>query len=126
MQPRADAAAALLRWWSSGERGAGGEFLFPAGLAVFRGHFPGRALVPGVYLLATVVELAAQARGERLEVVAVERAKWSAPALPEVALSVQVSWQERAHGLLLEGAVHAGATVVASCRIVVVSAAAPR
>ena len=126
MQPRVDAAAALLTWSSTADGGADGEFRFPAHLAVFRGHFPGRPLVPGVYLLATVVELAAQARGEQLEVVAVERAKWSAPALPDAALSVRVSWQERAHGLLLEGAVHAGATVVAVGRIGVAAAAAAR
>jgi len=117
MQPRADAAAALLWWASTADGGAGGEFRFPGELAVFRGHFPGRPLVPGVYLLATVVELASRALGRRLEVVAVERAKWSAPALPDAALTVRASWQERAGGLLLDGAVQAGATVVASCRI---------
>jgi 3-hydroxymyristoyl/3-hydroxydecanoyl-(acyl carrier protein) dehydratase len=125
MQPRADAAAALLSWAPAGAGEAGGEFRFPAELAVFRGHFPGRPLVPGVYLVATVVELAVRALGVPLEVIALERAKWSAPALPDAALTTTVSWQESTGGLLLDGTVHAGATLVASCRISVAAGPAP-
>jgi 3-hydroxymyristoyl/3-hydroxydecanoyl-(acyl carrier protein) dehydratase len=119
MQPSHDAAAALCSWSASGAGAAAGVFRFPGSLPVFRGHFPGRPLVPGVYLLASVAELARRAQGTPLMVVAVERAKWSAPALPDTDLTVSVAWQARPGGLLLDGTVHAGQTVVASCRLAV-------
>jgi 3-hydroxyacyl-[acyl-carrier-protein] dehydratase len=121
MQPCADARAARRSWSLIGPTVAQGEWLFAADLPVFRGHFPDRPLVPGVYLIACVVELACVARACRLTLRLVERAKWSAPALPSTLLTVQVVWstQAQAQSLRLDGTVRSGETLVASCRLVV-------
>ena len=87
MRPFQDVALAL------GERSLDGNsaqanLCFSVDLPVFAGHFPGRPLVPGVYLLAAI--LLSAAPGARL--LAVERAKWRRPALPGQLLTVHATW----------------------------------
>ncbi len=119
MEPRRDARTSLSTWSLTGPASAAGTCCFPASLPVFAGHFPGRPLVPGVYLLAAVAELAGRALGRPLTILQIERAKWSAPALPDTVLTLQVAWSDLPGGLQLDGTVHAGETVAASCRLVV-------
>jgi 3-hydroxymyristoyl/3-hydroxydecanoyl-(acyl carrier protein) dehydratase len=119
MRPGADARTALGAWALDGEGRARGAAVFAADLPVFAGHFPGAPLVPGVYLLAAVAELAGRALGRELEVVEVARAKWSAPALPGRQLAVAVAWRPADGGLALDGTVSDGAVVCATCRLLV-------
>ena len=44
--------------------------------AVYRGHFPGKAVTPGVLMLQAVVELLAQASGKPLSLKRVSNAKY--------------------------------------------------
>ncbi len=119
MRPTADAVGALLEWTSTGPAAARGVCRFPAALPVLTGHFPGAPLVPGVYLLAVVAELAGRALGHGVEIVAVERAKWSAPAYPERVLTVTVDWRDGTAGIVLDGTVADGAVACATCRLLV-------
>ena len=119
MTPVSDTRAALLRWQREGEVAASGVVRYAAGLPVFTGHFPGQPLVPGVYVLATVAEVAAQALARPLTLRAIERAKWSAPAYPDQDLMVTVGWRPVDGGLQLDGTVTGPSGVCATCRLTV-------
>lgn len=118
MTPVADVRSALTTWERSGETSARGTVRLPASLPVFAGHFPGAPLVPGVYVLATLAEVAARA-GIGAQVVAVERAKWSAPAYPDQDLVATVAWKSVEGGWQLDGEVANPAGVCATCRLIV-------
>jgi 3-hydroxyacyl-[acyl-carrier-protein] dehydratase len=91
MQPARDAAQAVNDIVVT-DGGASGRAVFAPSLPVFAGHFPGRPLVPGVYLLAALAEVARRCGVAGGEIRAIERAKWSAPAFPgqELRLCVRV------------------------------------
>ena len=78
----ADVAAAL-----DGVRidadGRFGPLRFPAGLAVFAGHFPGLPLVPGVYLLELARQVASRRHGAALRLREVVDAKFTAEVHPD-------------------------------------------
>jgi hypothetical protein len=103
MRPTDDARAALVSWSRTGDGAAKGIFRFPGDLPVFRGHFPGHPLVPGVYQLAAMAEVAACALGRTVEIRFVDRAKWSAPARPDQELTVEVEWYAIDEGYLIDG-----------------------
>ena len=76
--------------------------------------------MPGVYLLAAVAALAGRALGQTLEIAAIERAKWSAPAYPERLLTVTVAWRAADAGLVLDGTVADAQVICATCRLHVI------
>jgi hypothetical protein len=119
MMPVSDTRTALLRWQREGESAASGVVRYPAALPVFAGHFPGRPLVPGVYVLATLAEVAAQALARPLTLRAIERAKWSAPAYPDQDLIVAVGWRPVEGWLRLDGTVTGPTGICATCRLMV-------
>lgn len=63
----------------------------------FAGHFPGRPIVPGVWLLAEVVELLRRA-GEPTDSLTIAQAKFLAPVGPGAELLVRVWQPEGASG----------------------------
>jgi 3-hydroxymyristoyl/3-hydroxydecanoyl-(acyl carrier protein) dehydratase len=115
--PTADAAESLVDWAAAEGGGASGRFVFKASLPVFRGHFPGRPLLPGVHQLAAVAETARRALGPA-EVEAIERAKWSAPAFPDQPLAVEAQWREREGRIVVDGTVRGPDGVCATCRLI--------
>jgi 3-hydroxyacyl-[acyl-carrier-protein] dehydratase len=117
MIPAADAAEALVEWSAGGGEAASARFVFKPSLPVFRGHFPGRPLLPGVYQLAAVAETARRALGPA-EIEAVERAKWSAPAFPDQTLAVEAQWREREGRIVVDGTVRGPDGVCATCRLI--------
>lgn len=117
MQPTRDAAAALVDWSRTGDAASRARFRFAAALPVFIGHFPGQPLLPGVYQLAAVAETARRALGT-LELVTIERAKWSAPAYPDTDLVVEAQWRERDGGIVVDGTVSTASGTCATCRLI--------
>jgi 3-hydroxymyristoyl/3-hydroxydecanoyl-(acyl carrier protein) dehydratase len=116
MEPICDVERLLDRWARVGEA-AHARIAFPADLPVFRGHFPGQPLVPGVYQLAAVAATVTRALGAK-RIVAVERAKWSAPAYPSQALDISAQWREDAGDVVVDGTVHLpSGEPCATCRL---------
>jgi len=134
MLPTQDAARALVSWSRSRDADAAtAVFRFAGSLPVFVGHFPGNPLVPGVYLLATVIHLAglALATGDAalstaaahpaaaaLQLIAVERAKWSAPAYPDQDLQVAITWTRGEDRIVVDGTLAVAGGPCTACRVV--------
>lgn len=101
------------------------EQIFESGEAFFRGHFPGRPVVPGVLLTESVAQLAgivagAATPGVRFFLTAVKQMKFPAPTGPDELLRVMVRRRGEMGGLRqYEGMVRdAGGAVVAEGIIV--------
>jgi len=68
-----------------------GSFTFDAGLPVFKGHFPGHPIVPGIYLLECASRTFQRGEGKGMRVVQVKQAKFMAPVHPPCEIRVSVS-----------------------------------
>lgn len=73
---KSDAAAGLKEIISPRDGELEAVFVFPADLAVFSGHFPGRPIVPGVLEIELVRAALERFTGSPLRIVSVERAKF--------------------------------------------------
>ena len=71
-----DAAAGLVDLVNPGEGEIEAVFVFPAGLAVFSGHFPGRPIVPGVLEIEMLRAAMERHTGSPLLLRSVEKAKF--------------------------------------------------
>ncbi|WP_246312315.1 3-hydroxyacyl-ACP dehydratase FabZ family protein [Pseudaquabacterium terrae] len=60
----------------------------------FAGHFPGRPILPGVLLLAEVVE-ALRAHGEAADTLTIQAAKFLAPVGPGAELTITLNVSNR-------------------------------
>lgn len=60
------------------------------GCAVYRGHFPGHPVCPGVYQIATVKECAERLAGCRLHIGTIRRCRLTAVATPATTTEVEV------------------------------------
>jgi 3-hydroxyacyl-[acyl-carrier-protein] dehydratase len=66
-------------------------FRFPADLEVFRGHFPGHPLVPGVFLIESVRVVAERILGEPLRITRVRDAKFTSIVEPDTTIAIRGS-----------------------------------
>ena len=55
------------------------------------GHFPGRPVVPGVLLVATIIDLAEQRLGRPLAIVGAPQVKFLRPLLPGESATAEIS-----------------------------------
>ena len=83
----------------------------------FPGHFPGAPLVPGVYVLAAIAEVARRAGVARGDICSVERAKWTAPAYPDQALRITLTVRAVDGGWRVDGEVSGPSAVCATARL---------
>lgn len=69
---------------------------FPPEFVGFKGHFPGRPVLPGVCLIQTAVVTLSRALNQSVELKRLVSAKWMAPVLPgeEIALSLSIKDHE--------------------------------
>jgi 3-hydroxymyristoyl/3-hydroxydecanoyl-(acyl carrier protein) dehydratase len=71
------------------------EFRFAEGEAVFRGHFPGRPILPGVFQVEMARRAAEWAAGRSLAVREIEKAKFTRPLLPGETIRLALRLEER-------------------------------
>ncbi len=116
MCPTQDAVAAV-REAVAVDGGAHGVAVFSAELPVFSGHFPGAPLVPGVYVLAAIAEVARRAGVARGDICSVERAKWTAPAYPDQELRITLMVRAVDGGWRVDGEVSGPSGVCATARL---------
>lgn len=116
MRPTQDAVAAVREAVAVAD-GATGVASFAADLPVFVGHFPGQPLVPGVYLLAIVAEVARRSGVIQGQVTSIVRAKWSAPAYPGQELRVALTSRVIEGGWRVDGEISGPSGLCATCRM---------
>lgn len=116
MRPTQDAVAAVREAVAVAD-GATGLVNFAADLPVFAGHFPGQPLVPGVYLLAAVAEVARRSGVIQGQVTGIVRAKWSAPAYPGQDLRIALTSRVIEGGWRVDGEISGPTGVCATCRV---------
>ena len=94
---RSDVAASLTHLAPESAEGVIlAEFVFDPNLPLFRGHFPGKPLVPGILCIEMVRQAVERARGERFKIRRVEKAKFTTEISPgrSVALEVRLTPRE--------------------------------
>ena len=78
-----DVAGALLSaGWEEDGQTLTAQFRFQEGLEVFRGHFPGKPLVPGAMQIEMVRSALMQVTGRVYYLARIKKAKFMAPVLP--------------------------------------------
>jgi 3-hydroxyacyl-[acyl-carrier-protein] dehydratase len=84
-----------------------GRFRFEEGFAGFRGHFPGRPLLPAVVQVMAALLVAGEVWGEAAgEAVSVDRAKFLLPIGPGAEIQVQCTRRDLEGGSELAVRVH--------------------
>jgi 3-hydroxymyristoyl/3-hydroxydecanoyl-(acyl carrier protein) dehydratase len=76
----------------NGQDGFSARIIFPTEFVGFKGHFPGRPVLPGVCLIQTAVVALSSALKQPVELKRLVSAKWMMPVLPgeELVLSLFV------------------------------------
>lgn len=103
--------------------GVRATFRFPADLEVFAGHFPGRPLLPGVFLVEATRQTAEQGTGTPLAIRDIQEAKFTAEVRPGDTVTVEALLAEEQGGLQCSASLFSGGTKVARIRLGLVAPA---
>jgi 3-hydroxymyristoyl/3-hydroxydecanoyl-(acyl carrier protein) dehydratase len=89
--------AALSPVTGSEPDGYSARITFPTEFVGFKGHFPGRPVLPGVCLIQTALVALSRALDQPVELKRLVSAKWMMPVLPgeEIVLSISLKQGER-------------------------------
>src|SRR5258708_5991128 len=88
-----DAAKGLIGLESPQEGELEAVFVFPSGLALFEGHFPGRPIVPGVLEVETArAALEKHFKGTPLRIQSIEKAKFTREVKPGEEIRLRMSF----------------------------------
>jgi 3-hydroxyacyl-[acyl-carrier-protein] dehydratase len=98
-------------------RGGLATIRFAPDLEVFRGHFPGDPVVPGVHLVEAARALAERLAGEPLDLCAVDEARFTAEVRPGEAVEAEVRIEDGAGALACCVAFRVRGTDAASVRV---------
>ena len=74
------------------------RFRFAPDLTVFAGHFPGRPIVPGVYLIETARILCERAIGKGLRIACIADAKFTTEVGPGESIDIEAKLTEETEG----------------------------
>ena len=77
---------------ATGENRWTGRITFNPDHAIFKGHFPGQPVVPGVCMMQIVKEVLEMALGRKMQVQQAAQVKFLQLITPEVMPFVQVDW----------------------------------
>jgi acyl-coenzyme A synthetase/AMP-(fatty) acid ligase/3-hydroxymyristoyl/3-hydroxydecanoyl-(acyl carrier protein) dehydratase len=104
------------RWREQGAERAVLTLAIEPGLRVFDGHFPGRAVLPGVAQLDWAVQFAGRCFPLPQRLVRIEQLKFQLPVLPPLQLELTLEWRADARQLgfryVSERGVHSGGRLV--------------
>lgn len=99
------------------EGGVAFEFRFASDEAVFKGHFPQKPILPGVFQIEMARMAAEWAMGKRLAIARVEKSKFSRPIMPDETIRLEIRCESagetiRAKAKLSVGGERAGETAL--------------
>jgi 3-hydroxymyristoyl/3-hydroxydecanoyl-(acyl carrier protein) dehydratase len=80
--------------------GFSARIIFPTEFVGFKGHFPGRPVLPGVCLIQTALVALSCALDKPLELKRLVSAKWMVPVLPGEEIVLSLSLKDRENALL--------------------------
>jgi 3-hydroxyacyl-[acyl-carrier-protein] dehydratase len=101
----------------SGEDTAHGRFIFPPGMQAFKGHFPGRPLLPGVMQIEMVRATAEKAFGKNYEISSIRKAKFTGECLPGDEIAVSVTLKSDSEGVKARGIVESRGKTCADIKL---------
>ena len=78
--------------WEESDDNASCDIHYDSGHAIFRGHFPGNPIVPGVCTLQMIMELMERAVGKSLRLVSASNVKYLQLITPDIIPQVALSW----------------------------------
>lgn len=90
------------------------SFCFAEDFLGFAGHFPGYPILPAILQGLMAQMVAEQIRGENLEFLSLERAKFTREIHPGDQIRVQVAFREAGESLNCRAELHCGAELAAS------------
>ena len=92
----------ILGCLSPATKGASGELLisitFPSEFSGFKGHFPGRPVLPGVCMIETVLVALGVYWGAPVTLRRLVSARWLAPVLPGEKIELAIRLKDGGHG----------------------------
>jgi 3-hydroxymyristoyl/3-hydroxydecanoyl-(acyl carrier protein) dehydratase len=84
----------------SGADGFSARIVFPTEFVGFKGHFPGRPVLPGVCLIQTALVALSRVLDKPVELKRLVSAKWMAPVLPGEEIVLSLSLKDPENSLL--------------------------